>query len=136
MGNRRVGYFVLIAQPATFLLACTTTFIRATHLGPTLTLLDPAPIATVIGTLTCAHTKKLRLFNEYNSVDKSCKKILFSLIPEAYYRSFKNKYTGFANVTCLTILTHLWTTYGVLQDYEVQENDQMMKQPITAETLL
>ena len=135
LGNGTVGYLILTAQPATFLLACTTPFVHPTHPGATLTLPDPAPTSAVIGTLTRAHTEKLRLFNEYNSVDKSCKKILFSLIPEAYYRSFKNKYTGFANVTCLTILTHLWTTYGVLQDYEVQENDQMMKQPITAETL-
>ena len=25
--------------------------------------------------------------------------------------------------------------WGILQDFEVQENDEMMKQPITAETL-
>ena len=31
---------------------------------------------------------------------------------------------------------HLWTTYGVLQDFKVQENDLKMKQPITAEILL
>ena len=38
-------------------------------------------------------------------------------------------------MSCLTILTHLWTIYGTLKDYEVQENDEMMKQPITSETL-
>ena len=135
LGNGKVGYLALTAQPATFTLACATPFIHPTHPGATLTLPDPAPTSAVIGTLTRAHKENLRLFNEYNSVDKSCKKILFSLIPEAYYRSFKNKYTGFSAVSCLTILTHLWTTYGILQDYEVQDNDQMMKQPITAETL-
>ena len=36
---------------------------------------------------------------------------------------------------CLTILTHLWTNYGELQDYKVQENDQRTKAPITDETL-
>ena len=75
------------------------------------------------------------MFNKYYSVDKACKKVLFTIIPEAYLRSFKNKYTGYANVKCLDILSHLWTTYGVLQDFEVQENDVRMKQPITAETL-
>ena len=39
------------------------------------------------------------------------------------------------NVNCLDILSHLWTTYGVLQDFVVQENNVRMKQPITAETL-
>ena len=32
-------------------------------------------------------------------------------------------------------LSHLWTTYGVLQDYEVQENDVKMKKAISAKTL-
>ena len=69
------------------------------------------------------------------SVDKACKKFLFTPIPEAHFRSFKNKYTGYVNVECPDILSHLWTTYGVLQDFEVQENDLRMKQPITAKTL-
>ena len=77
----------------------------------------------------------MRVFNEYYSVNKACKKVIFTLIPEAYFRSFKNKYTGYANVECLEILTHLWTTYGVLSDFEVQENDLRMKQPITDKTL-
>ena len=49
-------------------------------------------------------------------------------------RSFKKKYTGYANVKCLDILSHLWNRYGVLKDFEVQENDVRMKQPITAKT--
>ena len=77
----------------------------------------------------------MRVFNEYHSVKKACKKVLFTLILEACFRSFKNKYTRYANVKCLDILSHLWTTYGVLQDCEVQENDVRMKQPISAETL-
>ena len=67
--------------------------------------------------------------------DRACKKVLCTLITEAYFRSFKNKYTGYANVQCLEILSHLWSTYGVLQDYEVQENDVKMKKYISAETL-
>ena len=62
-------------------------------------------------------------------------KVLCTLIPEAYLWSFKNKYTGYANVQCLEILSHLWSTYGILQDYEVQENDVKMKKAIWAKTL-
>ena len=64
------------------------------------------------------------------------KGIFCTLIPEAYFRSFKNKYTGYANVQCLEIMSHLWSTYGLLQDYEVQENDVKMKKSISADTLL
>ena len=39
------------------------------------------------------------------------------------------------SVRFIDILSHLWTTCGVLQDCEVQENDVRMKKPISAETL-
>ena len=48
------------------------------------------------------------------TVDRACKKVLCTLIPEAYFRSFKNKYTGYANVQCLEIMSHLWSACGVL----------------------
>ena len=32
-------------------------------------------------------------------------------------------------------MLHLWSTYGVLQDHEVQENDVKTKKAISSETL-
>ena len=100
-----------------------------------LVLEDPALTAAVTGSLTRQHMEDTRVFNEYHSVNRACKKVLCTIIPETYFRSFKNKYTGYANVQCLEILSYLWSTYGVLQDYEVQENDVKMKKSILAETL-
>ena len=134
IGNGTVGYLVITAQPASFTIASPTAFVKPVNPG-VLILAYPAPAAAVIGTLTRKYTKDLRVFNKYHSVDKACKNVLFTLVPEAYFLSFKNKYTGYANVTCLEIFTHLWTTYGVLQDFEVQENELRMKQPITDKTL-
>ena len=111
-----------------------TSFVKPVIPG-VLVLEDPAPTPPIIGSLTCQHTEDTRLFNEYHNVDRACKKLLCTLILEAYFRSFKKKYTGYANVQCLEILSHLWTTYGLLQDYEVQENDIKMKKSILAETL-
>ena len=133
LGNGTVGYLVLTSQPASFRIASPTSFVKPVNPG-VLVLEDPAPTAAVIGSLTRQHTEDTRVFNEYHSVDRACKKVLCTLIPEAYFRSFKNKYTGYANVQCLKILSHLWSTYGVLQDYEVQENDVKMKKAISAET--
>ena len=134
LGNGTVGYLVLTAQPTSFTIVSPTSFIKPVNPG-VLVLADPAPSAAVIGTLTRQHTENMRVFNEYHIVDKACKKVLFTLIPEAYFRSFKNKYTGYANVKCLDIISHLWTTYRLLQDCEVQENDVRMEKPISAETL-
>ena len=134
LGNGTVGYLVLTEQPASFQIASPTSFVKPFNPG-VLVLGDPAPSAAVIGSLTRQHTEDTRVFNEYHSVDRACKKVLCTLIPEAYFRSFNNKYTRCANVQCLEILSHLWSTYGVLQDYKVQENNVKMKKSISAETL-
>ena len=112
---------MLTAQPALFTIATPTSFVKPVSPG-VLVLAEPAPSAAIIRTLTRQHNENMRVFNEYYSVDKACKKVILTLIPEAYFRSIKNKYTGYVNVKYIDILSHLWTTYGVLQDFEVQEN--------------
>ena len=134
LGNGTVGYLVLTAQPASFTIASPTSFVKPVNPG-VLVLADPALSEAVIGTLTRQDTENMRVFNEYHSGDKACITVFFTLVPEAYLWSFKNKYTSYVNVKFLDILSHLWTTYGVLQDCEVQENNVRMKQPILAETL-
>ena len=128
LGNGTLGYLVLTAQPGSFQIASLTSFVKLVNPG-VLVLGDLVLSAAVIRSLTRQHTEDTRVFDEYHSVDRACKKFLCKLIPEAYFRSFKNKYTGYANVQFLEILSHLWSTYGVLQDYEVQENDVKMKKP-------
>ena len=134
LGNSTIGYLVLTAQPASIKIASPTAFVKPIHPG-VLVLAGTAPAAAVIRTLTRQHTEDICVFNEYQSVEKVCKQVLFTLVLEAYLRSFKNKYTGYAKVKCLDILTHLWNSYCVLQDLEVKENDLRIKQLITAKAL-
>ena len=82
LGNGTVGYLVLTAQPALFKIASPTSFVKPVNPG-VLVLADPAPSAAVIGTLTRQQTENMRVFNEYHRVYKACKKVLFTLIPEA-----------------------------------------------------
>ena len=135
LSNGSVGYVAITAKPEEFTLVYPNLFNTTANPGGTLILSDPPPTAAIIGIHTRAHAEELGIFIEYYNVNKSCKKIIFTLIPEAYYCSFKNKHTGLATVSCMTILTHLFTIYGTLQEYEVQENDEMMKHPITADTI-
>ena len=114
--NGAGGHLAITAQPAAFTLAFPNAYNTPTNPGATIILSDPPPTASIMGIQTRAHTKELRIFNNYYNIKKACKKITFTLIPEAYYRSFKNKHTGFATVSCLTILTNLWTKYWTLHD--------------------
>ena len=71
LGNGTVGYLVLTAQPASFLIVSPTSFIKPVNPG-VLVLGDPAPSAAVVGTITRQHTEDMRVFNEYHSIDRAC----------------------------------------------------------------
>ena len=62
------------------------------------------------------------------------KKAITKLVPEVYYRTLKNRYKGYNNVTTLNLLTHLWTKYGTLTEEMVQENDRKLREQISVET--
>ena len=76
IGNGTIGYLVITAQPASFTIASPTAFVKQINPG-VLVLAEPAPAAAVIGELTRKHTKDIHVFNEYHSVDKTCKKSPF-----------------------------------------------------------
>ena len=73
LGNGNVGYLVLTAQPALFTITSPTSFVKPVNPG-VLVLADPALSVAVIRTLTRQHTENIRVFKEYYSVDKACKK--------------------------------------------------------------
>ena len=51
-----------------------------------------------------------------------------------YYRTLNKKYTAYAGVTCLTLLTHLHREYGRLASQDIDEIDKRMKSQISGET--
>ena len=97
-----------------YALLSATTFVVPTNTGSTVQLATPAPAAAVISALTREHAENLRVWKTYTDTDKVCKQKLLSLVPEVYYRTHKKKYTAYAGVTCLTLLTHLNSEYGRL----------------------
>ena len=133
-GCGTLGYLVLTAPVAVYALQSAIAFVPPVNPGATLILPDPAPTAAVIGELTREHSEVTRCFREYHNVDKACKKVIPKLVLEVYFRSLKNRYTGYNNVTTLTILTHLWTEYGTLTEDMVQANDKKLREPISGET--
>ena len=53
---------------------------------------------------------------------------------EVYYRTLKKKYTAYAGITCLTLLTHLHIKYGRLTSHNIDDIGKRMKIPISGET--
>ena len=64
-----------------------------------------------------------------------CNKVISKLILEKSFKSLSSRIIGFAKVTSLEILTHLITENTELEEEDVQDIDQKMKEPISGETL-
>ena len=129
-----LGYLVLTAPPATFLLLCNNQFIVPANPGPLFQIPTGPVTAAVLAELKTKYIKELRLFKEYYDVDKAVNAKIQQYIPEKFFWTLKNKNTGFSQARTLTILTHLWTTYGTLKEENVQDFDKALKNSISAET--
>ena len=64
----------------------------------------------------------------------ACKQRLLGLVPEVYYCTLKKKYTAYAGITCLTLLTHIHSKYGRIMSQDIDDIDKRMKISITGET--
>ena len=54
--------------------------------------------------------------------------ILIASIDEAYIRLLCDKYIGYANVTTLQMLTHLYNSYARISQFDLEENYKRFKQ--------
>ena len=105
-----------------------------TNPGSTVQITTPAPASAIIAALTQEHTENIRVWKTYTNNDKARKKKLLCLVLEVYYCTLNKKYTAYAGVTCLTLLTRLHSKYGRLTSQYIDEIDKRMKSPISGET--
>ena len=68
---------------------------------------NPAPTAAILFEIFRMHKHEVRLFNEYHAVERACKKVIYKLIPQKFYKYLSSRIIGFAKVTSLEILTNL-----------------------------
>ena len=110
-----MGYLVLTAQPAVFNTHCVTKFITPRNPGIHPIMPDPDPTAAILSELVRTYKHQVRLFNKYHAVHRACKKFIFKLIPEKFYKTLLSRIIDFAKVTSLEILTHLISDYAELE---------------------
>ena len=65
-----------------------------------------------ISDIRLQHANATRLYKQYDTADKALKQILIGTVDEMFIRSLRHRYIGYANVTTLQILTHLYSTYA------------------------
>jgi len=67
-----------------------------------------------------------RVFRLYHAVDAALKAQLLQAVADLYIQALANPHLQYANVTCLDILTHLWESYGIIAQQELDANIERM----------
>lgn len=62
-------------------------------------------------------------------MEKILKSLTINAVEDKYIRPLRNRHTGYANVTTLQILTHLYRAYGNITAADLTANDSQMKHP-------
>lgn len=75
-----------------------------------------------------AFTAKKPEYLEFVAVSTALKNLILTNIAPEYLDAIKNPLTEFATVTVLELMTHLWTTYGTIDQGNLSENETRMKQ--------
>jgi hypothetical protein len=69
------------------------------------------------------------VFRTYMETDKALRNQLLAAVPPDYLRGLADAELGLGGVTCLTILTHLWATWGTITQSELDANTLRMHTP-------
>ena len=81
----------------------------------------------LINKLVCEHEAQLKVWKQYTTVEQTLKYQLIAAFDGIYLKSISNGHTGFATLTLLPMLQHLYDTYGDLTPTELEDNDERMK---------
>jgi hypothetical protein len=131
LGNGAHRLLALTIDPAVYNRISPDPFVPPANPGANPVLPNNSTVA-FITELTWQHAASLRIWKEYMSTDKTLKQQLLAAIAAIaviYYRSLRNRITGYANVTTLTILLHLYDSYSSILHTNLIDNDTHMKAP-------
>jgi hypothetical protein len=73
------------------------------------------------------HKALLAEFVLWHNADALLRNLLIAAVPAIFLAAKRNPVTGFGNVTCLTLPTHLHNVYGQIMEQELEQNVQRMR---------
>ena len=126
LGDGKLGLLYLTISPEEYDTLSAVAFVPPVNpgTGPAIPI---AATASQITALMRQHATNLQLFKEYNGTDKALKQQVIGAVNSMYLRALAHRITGFANVTTLTMLKHLYKNYGRLSPADLQDNDTRMR---------
>jgi len=126
LGDGQLGLLYLTVTPAVYITQSNIPFVPPTNPGPIPTIPNNAT-AHQINEIKRQFNRATEIYKEYNDTDKALKSLFISAVDDLYIRALKDKYIGYANVTMLQMLTHLYVNYAKITPTDLEENDKRMK---------
>jgi hypothetical protein len=118
----------LVLPPATY--ATLTNVVFNTPVNPgTTPNIEAGGTAVQIHEIVRQHKENIRVWREYNATDKALQQQLINTFDEPYIQGLRDRHTSYNNVSAMQILTHLYTTYGVITPIDIEDNDAKMRAP-------
>ena len=128
-GGGQFGYLALVVSATVYATLSNQPFIVPANPGPTAAQLPNHPTAAQITDNIRAHAEELRLFRQYNTVSQALKRQIIEAVDDMYIRALRNRHTGYASVTPLQLVTHLYRTYGQITPMDLDANVTRFKRP-------
>lgn len=122
------GHIVLVTSPADFITLTTSAANPAgvIHAAPN----NPGPVLPAFtAALYRTWEADTKTFETYYNTDLALKKQLIAAVPNMYIKAIEHNIYGFALVTTLQILTHLWANYGKIRPADLDINIKKLQTP-------
>ena len=122
LGGGNHGHLPLVIPAAQFdAIPNTTPWIAPVHPGPN-PVYPPTPTGPQIAAIDRRYKHDLEVFKCNGATEAILKRLLIAAVQDTYIKSLKDENFGYANVTTLTLLTHLDTTYGTVTADDLNDN--------------
>jgi hypothetical protein len=128
LGGGAHGLLGLILPPATYATLTNAVFNTPVIPGTTPNI-EAGGTAVQIHEIVRQHKENLRVWREYNATDKALQQQLINTFDKPYIRGLRDRHTSYNNVSAMQILTHLYTTFGVITPIDIENNDAKMRAP-------
>ena len=127
LGNGRLGLLYLTVTPEVYNTLSEVEFVPPQNPGPTVQYPDNAT-QYQIQAANKTHETATKLFNEYDACDRALKQLLIGAVDDIFINALCDRHVGYANVSTLNLLTHLYNTYGKITEVDLNRNHELMSE--------
>ena len=125
LGGGLHGHLGLVLNPVEYALVTQVPFLAPVHPGPL--VIAQGTSATMATAARDTHSETVRVFREYNGVEKALKQQIRKAIDESYLLAIHDRTSNSLSGTVHTICDYLSLTYGRVSDTMLEEKEELFK---------